>query len=201
MHGFEHLQNKAGLWLNWTTTFYSYADKPTCPHCGHSKYLYCDRDLDPSYPSGVCVSKTKEYCPKRVKRQSSGTTSLLTRQMTHCHTVHRHKGLPGDGRSRDTDLMRCQEILKEELAKRYSNTKQVTSSKLIHVFSSRFYWILLVNRYHLYNYLNTVKHQTKVKTHVQCCFFSRPKPPACSRKNLKRYVFNVISRAKISIKA
>ncbi|KAH3792095.1 hypothetical protein DPMN_145585 [Dreissena polymorpha] len=54
MHGFEYLQNRDGLWRNWTTAVYGYEPDPTCPECGNSENLYCDMDVDPRRPEGVC---------------------------------------------------------------------------------------------------------------------------------------------------
>lgn len=118
MHGLEHLQLMDGLWLNWTQAFYSYLDTPSCPDCGNSPYLYCNKDLDPRYPDGVCVSRTKEFCTERTQRDTTTETEEVTlvRPPPHCQSVHRHKGLPGDGRSRDLPLERCKEILIEELS-------------------------------------------------------------------------------------
>lgn len=115
MHGFEHLQIQDGLWLNWTDSFYSYEDKPSCPDCGNSPFLYCDKDLDPRYPSGVCVSKTKEFCAQRKRRTTIDQEDELSRPAPHCQSVNKHRGLPGDGRSRDTPLERCEEILRNTL--------------------------------------------------------------------------------------
>lgn len=127
LHGFEHLQVQDGLWNNWTQVFYSYEDNPSCPDCGNSPYLYCNKDLDPRYPEGVCVSKTRQACKKRTAAEEV----LLFRPTSNCQSVHRLRGLPGDGRSRNTPLERCAQILTEELAvpEQMVNLKKTTQGR------------------------------------------------------------------------
>lgn len=123
MHGFEHLQNIHGLWRNWTTVFYNYTAQPSCPDCGNSKYLYCDKTRAPGYDEykdGVCVTKTFEVCTLKRKRAAEDIP-ILTRPVPHCQSKHKLKGLPGDGRSRDTPIEDCKEILMLEISS-YSNT-------------------------------------------------------------------------------
>lgn len=121
MHGFEHLQNVNGLWRNWTTVFYNYSAQPSCPHCGYSKYLYCDKTRDPNYKNGVCVTKTLEACTQVRKKRAADNVPVLTRPISHCQSKHRFKGFLGDGRSRDTPISQCKEILMLQLSERLEN--------------------------------------------------------------------------------
>ncbi|KAH3824759.1 hypothetical protein DPMN_126612 [Dreissena polymorpha] len=117
MHGFEYLQNRDGLWRNWTTAVYGYEPAPKCPECGNSDNLYCDMDVDPRRPGGVCVTKTKFFCvdpplddfarDKTYEEPVGGGASVILGT--------RHKGLPGDGRTRFMSQEEGLAILRKEV--------------------------------------------------------------------------------------
>lgn len=115
MWGYSHLRNIDGLWLNWTTVFYSYDPAPSCPDRCSGKYLYCDKNADPRYPDGLCLTATQETCQLKPERMIwvTGKEALLEPRMP-CHEGIRLKGLPGDGRTRDMSEEEARQILKKE---------------------------------------------------------------------------------------
>ncbi|XP_052212889.1 uncharacterized protein LOC127831847 [Dreissena polymorpha] len=62
LHGFQYLQNRDGIWRNSTTAVYGYEPASKCPQYSNSENIYCDMDIDPRRPEGVCVTKTKFFC-------------------------------------------------------------------------------------------------------------------------------------------
>ncbi|KAH3821996.1 hypothetical protein DPMN_123765 [Dreissena polymorpha] len=128
MHGFEYLQNRAGLWRNWTTAVYGYEEAPRCPECGNKENLYCDRGIDPRRPEGVCVTKTKFFCidppltdfdrDKPFEEPLGGGATLMQGTI--------HKGLPGDGRSRFMSQEEGLAILREQMWHVTGSTPYVT---------------------------------------------------------------------------
>ncbi|KAH3755414.1 hypothetical protein DPMN_190110 [Dreissena polymorpha] len=128
MHGFEYLQNRDGLWRNWTTAVYGYEAAPRCPECGNSENLFCDRDIDPHRPGGVCVTKTKFFCvdppltdfdrDKPFDEPLGGGATLMQGTI--------HKGLPGDGRTRFMSQEEGLAILREKMGNVTGSTPSVT---------------------------------------------------------------------------
>ncbi|KAH3823083.1 hypothetical protein DPMN_124881 [Dreissena polymorpha] len=127
MHGFEYLQNRDGLWRNWTTAVYGYEPAPKCPECGNSENLYCDMDVDPRRPEGVCVTKTKFFCVDTPLTDfdkdrpfeeplGGGATVILG-------TIH--KGLPGDGRTRFMSQEEGLAILRQHVGHVYPSHKPI----------------------------------------------------------------------------
>ncbi|KAH3823995.1 hypothetical protein DPMN_125823 [Dreissena polymorpha] len=117
MHGFEYLQNRDGLWRNWTTAVYGYEPVPKCPECGNSDNLYCDMDVDPRRPDGVCVTKTKFFCvdaPLTVFDRDKPFEDPLGGGVTVIlGTIH--KGLPGDRRTRFMSQKEGLAILRQQV--------------------------------------------------------------------------------------
>ncbi|XP_052212234.1 putative tyrosinase-like protein tyr-3 [Dreissena polymorpha] len=128
MHGFEYLQNRDGLWRNWTTAFYGYEPAPKCPDCGNSENLYCDREIDPRRPEGVCVTKTKFFCvdqpPMDVERDKPFQEQLGGGAIVTLGT--REEGLPGDGRTRFMSQEEGLAILREQVGHMTASTPSVT---------------------------------------------------------------------------
>ncbi|XP_053390411.1 putative tyrosinase-like protein tyr-3 [Mercenaria mercenaria] len=112
MVGYNHIRNIDGLWLNWTTEFYNYEPRPSCPHNCSGKYLYCDKSFDASkYPDGICVTRTKSAATcnnLRVKRD----TKSLTPSISCDRPGNKFEVLHGDGRNRRMSVKTALEKLK-----------------------------------------------------------------------------------------
>lgn len=131
MSGFEYLQNFQGLWLNWTTEYFSYEDQPSCPDCGNSSYLYCIKTLDPNYPEGVCVSRTASSCTKNLTLTTVFADDSFV-PLPSCLSEHRLRGFPGDGRTRDISVEDANDILVGGIATRLQ-LRATTSGTLLFV--------------------------------------------------------------------
>lgn len=55
MRPFEPWRNVDGLNNKYTDNMFEYAPRPTCPTCGGSKYLFCDR----SHGAPRCAAKVR----------------------------------------------------------------------------------------------------------------------------------------------
>lgn len=101
MQAFEYLQIRDGLSNIWTRSFYNYERQPSCPLCGNSENLYCDKTIDPRRPRGVCVTKTHMFC--RIPRSpiNSSRVAEANQWMPPEATEFRHRALLGDGRHQD----------------------------------------------------------------------------------------------------
>ncbi|XP_045173707.2 putative tyrosinase-like protein tyr-1 [Mercenaria mercenaria] len=124
MYGYTHLRNIDGCWNNLTKVFYDYEEQPKCPNCGHSEYLYCETASDPSFPEGICLTKTKEACTMNDNSLTYGNNFEVQSVLSHFPTVPNVdllKGMAGDGRSRDMSLIESNKILQAEIAKGVSN--------------------------------------------------------------------------------
>ncbi|XP_053390941.1 putative tyrosinase-like protein tyr-3 [Mercenaria mercenaria] len=112
MWGYNHIRNIDGLWLNWTTEFYNYEPRPSCPDTCSGKYLYCDKSFNISmYPDGICVTRTKDEftCNKlRVKRDANFLTPSIS-----CDTSGiKFELLHGDGTNNSMSVKTASEKLK-----------------------------------------------------------------------------------------
>ncbi|XP_052270922.1 putative tyrosinase-like protein tyr-3 isoform X2 [Dreissena polymorpha] len=117
MHGFEYLKNIDGLWKNWTTAFYSYEDAPECPKCGNSKYLYCNKSINPNRPNGVCVPKTLDLCVNP-KNWTYVRDALYNQTQNHgAKLLMGPARLQGYGRTRFNTEQEGLVLLKQEIAK------------------------------------------------------------------------------------
>ena len=97
MHGYPHLRNIDGLWLNWTTEFYNYSARPSCPDNCNGKYLYCNTTFPETlFPRGVCVTKTRTDC---IKNNRNGRY-IKWRSMLNVTKRFAFDVLKGDGRNR-----------------------------------------------------------------------------------------------------
>lgn len=118
MQAFEYLENRVGLSNNWTRLFYNYEQQPSCPLCGNSSYLYCDKTIDPSRPEGVCVTRTYDDCPSGLRGPINATERLNeANQWMPPGGREEYKGLPGDGRHQMIDHQGGLNILSQELGK------------------------------------------------------------------------------------
>ena len=118
MQAFGYLENRVGLSNNWTRLFYKYEQQPSCPVCGNSSFLYCDKTIDPSRPEGVCVTKTYDSCTSGLRGPINATDRVNeANQWMPPGGRDVYKGLPGDGRHQTIDHQGGLNILSHELGK------------------------------------------------------------------------------------